>query len=86
MLLVPIIELFWAFGLVFITCELAGRIANEFDDIDSLIDQFDWYLFPLNVQQQLTIIMACSQQSIGFECFGSVKCNRETFKNVCGAN
>lgn len=82
MLLIPAIELFWAFSLVFICCELAGRVGNEFVDVNYLIDQFNWYLFPLKVQQLLPILMINAQEEVGFECFGSLLCNRETFKKV----
>lgn len=82
MLLIPFFELFWAFGLVLITCELAGRMSSEFEEIDFLISQLKWYLFPVDVQKMLTTIMINAQRDVGFVCFGSAMCNRETFKNV----
>lgn len=80
--LVPFVELFWSFGLVSMACELAGRVGNEFGDIDAKIGQFKWYLFPHKIQQLLPIIIINAQQEVGFECFGSMLCNRETFKRV----
>lgn len=79
---VPFFELFWSFGLVFITCELAGRVCIEFDDIDAIVGQFSWYLFSDEVKKMLPTIMINAQQEVGYECFGSVLCNRETFKKV----
>lgn len=76
------VELFWAFSLVFICCELAGRIGNQFDDIDYLINQFNWYIFPYGIQKFLPFVILNTQQEVGFECFGSVMCNRETFKKA----
>lgn len=81
-MVIPVVELFWSFGLVFITCELAGQIGNQFDDMDYLIEQFNWYWFPLEVQRVLPILILNGQQPVGFECFGSIMCNRETFKKV----
>lgn len=81
-MMVPMVELFWSFGLVFIDCELASRISNEFDNIDYLIGQFDWYLFPYEVRKMLPLFMMNAQQEVGFICFGSLMCNRETFKKV----
>ena len=54
----------------------------EFDDINDLINQFDWYSFPLKMQQMLPFILANAQQPVGFECFGSFACNRELFRKV----
>ena len=80
--LVPILELVWGFGLVFISCELAGRMSYEFHDFAFLIGQFNWYSFPNEVQKILPFIIINAQREIGFECFGSHMCNRETFKKV----
>lgn len=79
---VPFFELFWSFGLVFIACELAGRMSYEFDDTNATIGQFKWYLFPLKIQQLLPTTILNAQQEVGIECFGSAMCNRETFKMV----
>lgn len=70
------------FILVFISCELAGRVGNEFEEIGYMIGQFKWYLFPFEIQQLVPIIIINAQQKMGFECFGSAICDRETFKNV----
>ena len=67
---------------MFVTCELAGRMSNEFDDINDSIGQFDWHSFPLKMQKILPTIIQNAQQPVGFECFGSVMCNRETFQKV----
>ena len=80
--MVPFIEMFWALGLVFLTCELAGRLSSQLDEIDEMIGQFNWYLFPLDLQQQLPTTLINSQREVGFVCFGSAYCNRETFKKV----
>lgn len=81
-LIIPIVELFVSFVLVLVSCELAGRLTNEFNGINDLLNQFNWYLFPLDVQNLLPIIMANTQQSVYLECFGRIPCDRETFKKV----
>lgn len=63
-------------------CELAGKMSDEFENFNDRINQFDWYLLPLSVQKMLPFIMLNSQQAIGFTCFGSIMCNRETFRKV----
>lgn len=77
-----ILELLGTFTFLFVPCELAGRISSRFEDINDLITQFDWYLFPQEVKQTLPLIMIISQQEVGFTCLGSFLCNRATFKKV----
>lgn len=72
------------FGLVivFVECELGQRMSNEFGGIGFTIDKLDWYLFPIDVQRMLCVIIANAQQTISLECFGSMTCTRELFKQV----
>lgn len=81
-LVVPIVEWFASFFLVFISCELAERITDEFDNINDILDQSDWYLLPFKIRQLLPIVMINTQQSVYLQCFGGIPCNRETFKKV----
>lgn len=81
-LLYRLVELFAALALVFIPCELDDRLCSEFDDINDIIDELDWHLFPLKMKKLLPMIMMNSQQPVGFKCFGSYLCNRETYKKV----
>ena len=81
-LFAPICNLFIMIVILYTVCELAERMSSEFDDINILIGRFDWYLLPLETQQMLPLIMANAQQKIGFKCFGSTMCNRNSFKKV----
>lgn len=72
----------FAFTLVFLTCELSQRLGNAFDEIDFTVHQFDWYLFPIQMKRMFPVIIVIVQQPISMECFGSIKCTRDTFKNV----
>lgn len=71
-----------AFGLLFFTCEVGQRFSDEFDDICDVIEQFNWYAFPAQVQRMLPIIILAAQQPVAVECFGSIMCLRDTFKSV----
>lgn len=72
----------YGFGAVFITCELCQRKTNSYEEFNDIIDQFKWYLFPTKIQQILPTILLEVQQPVHIECFGSIACNRETFKRV----
>lgn len=75
-------ELFCTFTLLFLSCELSDQISIDFENINDTINRFDWNSFPLEMQRLLPIIMANTQQSVGFECFRGFICNRDTFKKV----
>lgn len=76
------VEMFWAFGAIFIATELCERVNESYDEINYVVNQFDWYLFPIEIQKMLPTIIINTQKPIIFECFGSIRFSRETFKNV----
>lgn len=82
LLLISIHNMFWAFTLVFVACELGERVRNEFDDVRFLVDQLKWYLFPCNLRHLVPTIVINSQNPVEFKCFGSISCSRESFKKV----
>lgn len=81
-LITPVFVLFFAFVMVGLTCELCGRISYRFDEIDYIIKDFKWYLFPLKIRKTLPTIMINAQQAVYVECLGSIPCDRETLKKV----
>lgn len=86
MLITLTISVLYQFGAVFIVCEIGEQLKNIFVQIDELFEQLKWYLFPIDVQQVLPLIIANTLQEAIVECFGSFSCARETFKKVRGKN
>lgn len=82
MILVTIFIVFYSICVLFATCELDERLSIAYDQMDAEIAQFDWYLFPIEVQQLLPIVIMNAQQPIVLACFGSISVNRETLKKV----
>lgn len=76
---------FWAIALVYIVCEFGQRFSDAFSNFNDALGQFHWYLLPIDVQRMLAIIIINAQQSVVVTCFGSISCERETFKKVTGA-
>lgn len=77
---------FLAIMLVFTACELGQRISDAFSSINDALDQFHWYLLPIDVQRILPTIIINAQQPLVVRCFGNVPCERETFKKVIKAD
>lgn len=81
-LLITMIQTFYAFSVMLIACELGQRINIAFDGCAEMINQFDWYLLPAKIQQMLPLIINFAQQPVIIKCLGSAACDRETFKYV----
>lgn len=81
-LLITIIEAFYPIGVLFICCEISQRISLAYDECSRMVVQFEWYLFPVENQRMLSLILNFTQQPIEIKCFGSKGCDRETFKLV----
>lgn len=82
LLLMTIIYACYAFGSVFIACELCEQTSKLFIEIDDIMCQLDWYHFPYEVQKMLPTILIMTQKPFEIECFGDITCSRDTFKKV----
>lgn len=82
MLALTMAYVFYAFGMIFLVCELCQRASDEFEKIGDIIGEFHWYLFPDELTHLLPTIIAVAQQPVGIDCFGSMKCTRDSFKRV----
>lgn len=47
MLLIIVLQIFYAFGAMFIACELGQRVNLAFNECSEMIHRFDWYLLPV---------------------------------------
>lgn len=77
MLVITMILIAYAFGTLFVSCELGQRNHLAFNECSEVIDQFDWYLLPSDIQRMLPLLSHFSQQPVEIKCFGSVALNRE---------
>lgn len=82
MTMITLMEIFYAFGVLFVSCELGQRINIAFYECLKIIDQFNWYRLPAEIQQMLPLIINFAQLPVDIKCFGSVACDREMFKYV----
>lgn len=77
-----IVEALYAFCIVFVTCERGEQLTIAYDEIDCVIEQFDWNSFSIEIQRLLPILLIGAQQPVTLRCFGSILANREAFKQV----
>lgn len=72
----------YAFGTVFINCELCQRITDSFEQINHRIKAFDWYSYPHEMQKLMPIILLGTQKRVYFKFFGDISNLRVTFRKV----
>lgn len=82
MILFYINQMSWSYIGIFIFCEFGERVTNEYIDVDNEINQLDWYLYPLRIQQFMIMTIAGSAQPVVIRGYGNCLCTRESFKNV----
>lgn len=76
------IQIVYQFGAVFIVCEVGERLTGLFIEIYDMMENLKWYLFPIDVQHALPIVIVNVQEYIVVACFGSISCCRDSFKKV----
>lgn len=72
---------FYAFGFVFILCELCERISQGFNEINNIFNEYNYLTVPMEIRR-----LICTQQPMEFKFFGSIACSRESFKKVSSAD
>lgn len=81
-LLQSIVANVYSIGVLIIVCEICQRIRQDFEECSEMVDQLDWYLFPVATQRLMPMILHFTQQPIEITYFGSKPCNRGTIKTV----
>lgn len=81
-LLVIIFETIYSFGTLFLSCELPHRMNITFCECGDIVEHFKWYMFPVEVQQMVPMVLTFVQKPVVLKCFGSTTADRETFKKV----
>lgn len=81
-LIQTIFEAFWSFGGIFFYCEFGERLGQLFVEVDDTIYQLDWYLYPEEIRRMLPTLIINVQEPMEIECFGSLSCCRDAFKQV----
>lgn len=57
-------------------------IINSFNEINDMISVCDFYLFPMDIQRLLPMILMNTQRPVVFRGFGNMELSRRTFNRV----
>lgn len=74
----------WSFVLIFIYCELGQRVNEAFNRPYDAICQHESYLYSIEIQRMLPVIILIAQQPIDLRGYGNFSCTRDRFKSVSG--
>lgn len=77
-----LIMVFYSNALILCICECGEMITNQFNMFRNELDQTSWYLYPIEMQRMLVIVMANAQQPTIISGFGNAVCVRDSFKKV----
>lgn len=68
--------------LLFLFCYSGTQVTERFNDIGDEVYALEWYVLPLNLQRNIPMIMALSNQEIYLRGLGGYHYTHETFKKV----
>lgn len=74
--------LYWPFALIFFFCYFGEMINGEFAELYDVITQSNWYLYDIEIQRMIPIILAGTQNPPVLKGFGNVMCTRDSFQKV----
>lgn len=72
----------WALLSSFCYCELGERVSQQFNIFDDELRRCRWYLYPLEMQKMLLIILSSTQQPPAIQGYANTVCTRDAFKRV----
>lgn len=81
-MVLSIVQVVWSLSLAFVPCEIGERLTAAFIAIFEDLCALDWYMYPIEMQKVLPLIMLNAHELITIECFGEISCTRDVFKSV----
>lgn len=77
-----VITIYWMYGINFLVCEPGERMTAQFEMFGEELNRCDWYLLSTEMQQIYLIFMVDAQQLKNIQCYGGIRCTRDTLKQV----
>lgn len=74
--------MFFSFAIIVISCNCGEFLVLRFDMVAEELYKSDWYLFPLEVQRMLIVVIAQTQQPTYIRSYGNITFTRQTLKMV----
>lgn len=72
----------WSIILTFAQCEIGDEVSKQFQTFGDELQRCDWYLFSIDAQQMLAIVLLNAQQPARIRGFTNTKFIRDSFKKA----
>ena len=72
----------WTFLTIFMFCEMGEHVTHQFKIFHEKIYQTNWYLFEIDIQRLLVIMLSGTQRSACIHGYAYTICTRKAFKKV----
>lgn len=72
----------WVFSSCFLCCEYGECVTHQFNLFDEELRCCGWYLFPIEMQRSMLIILTGNQQLEVIQGYANTVCTRDAFKMV----
>lgn len=72
----------YAFGQMFLFCEMGENLNNQFSRVSDAIYSSSWYMFPRDLQRIIPTVMMAAQRPVTLQGFANLRCTRQAFKKV----
>lgn len=66
----------------YLLCNSGGKVTAAFVDLNESIYRMSWYLYPMECQTNVLVMVMMANKPVYLGGFSSLKCSRETFKQV----
>lgn len=76
----------WSIILTFTQCQIGEQVSKQFQAFYDELQQCNWYLFPVDAQQILVVILLNAQQPPIIRGFSNTKFTSDSFKKVAQQN
>lgn len=67
---------------LYLLCHVGDTLTQRYEGLRSITYNLDWYLYPLNTQKNMQMIMILAEKKVYLKGFGGIGCDRNVFKKV----
>lgn len=67
---------------LYLFCYIGNHLTREFSRFGDEVYQLDWYMFPLQLQNNLPMALVLMQKNVYLEAYGGVGCTLKVFQRV----
>lgn len=69
-------------SVLYIFCHIGDILTQRYEDVGTITYNLDWYLYPLDAQKNMLLMMKLANRKVYLKGFGEIGCDRENFKQV----